>query len=442
MNTATLDRRQLLDTCEKHWGASAAKLYRIAGSQIEAQASGCEVHDQTGRSYLDFACSYGVFIVGHRHPRVQQRIDAQLARLAWLPRGTVDPLQQELTARLKALAPGEWGEVRYMVSGAEAVEHSIRYALAANAPRRRIVITAGAYHGKTLAAMSILGQRQHEASFGRFGDDVTIVPYGDMAAMREAVGDGACAVYLEPILGGAHLRMPPLGYLEDIRALCDRTGTLLVADEIQTAFGRCGRMFAVEYGGIEPDILILSKGLTGGYASIACVMYRQQTLARLPAPPDDHDSCGGHPFACAAALASLDVIEDEQLVQASVERGLQLRQGLMALARRFPRIIEDVPGIGLMTGLRLKGAVYESLLSMELGKRNVHAGHSMNERAERPVLRYYPPLTVSAATIDEVLARSREALEAVAALPAWKIAVMRRVTRSMYHLPNALLRKL
>jgi len=442
MTTTTIDRQQLLDTCEKHWGASAAKLYRIAGSQVEAEASDCEVRDHTGRRYLDFACSYGVFIVGHRHPAVQRRVDAQLAQLAWLPHGTTHPAQQALTERLKALAPGQWGDVHYMLSGAEAVEHSLRYVLAANAPRRRIVITAGAYHGKTLAAMSILGQRQHEASFGRLADDVVIVPYGDMAAMREAIGDGACAVYLEPILGGAHLRMPPLGYLQDIRALCDRTGTLFVADEIQTAFGRCGKMFAVEYAGIEPDILILSKGLTGGYASIACVMYRQQTLERLHAPQDDRGSCGGHPFACAAALAAIDVIEAEGLLQASVERGHQLRQGLMALARRFPDIIEDVPGIGLMTGLRLKGAVYESLLSMELGKRNVHTGHSMNERAERPVLRYYPPLTVSAETIDDVLDRSREALEAVAALPAWKVAVMRRVTRSMYRLPNALLRKL
>ncbi|GAB6852792.1 aspartate aminotransferase family protein [Paraburkholderia kururiensis] len=442
MTTTTIDRRQLLDTCEKHWGASAAKLYRIAGSQVEAEASDCEVRDHAGRRYLDFACSYGVFIVGHRHPTVRRRVDAQLAQMASLAHGTIHPTQQALTERLKALAPGQWGDVHYMLSGAEAVEHSLRYVLAANAPRCRIVITAGAYHGKTLAAMSILGQRQHEASFGKLATDVVIVPYGDMAAMREAIGDGACAVYLEPILGGAHLRMPPLGYLQDIRALCDRTGTLLVADEIQTAFGRCGKMFAVEYAGIEPDILILSKGLTGGYASIACVMYRQQTLERLPAPQDDRGSCGGHPFACAAALAALDVIEEEGLLLASVERGQQLRQGLMALARRFPDIIEDVPGIGLMTGLRLKGAVYESLLSMELGKRNVHTGHSMNERAERPVLRYYPPLTVSAGTIDDVLGRSREALEAVAAMPAWKIAVMRRVTRSMYRLPNALLRKL
>lgn len=439
--TATLtDRHTLLDYCERHWGASAAKLYRIAGSQVEAETNDCEIIDQNGRHYLDFACSYGVFIVGHRHPHVLKAVQKQLDELAWLPQGMVHPSQQQLTERLCELAPGQWGSVHYMLSGAEAVEHSLRHVLRAQAPRRRIVITEGAYHGKTLAAMSILGQKQHEETFGALTADVVMVPYGDMAAMREAVGKGACAVYLEPILGGAHLRMPPLGYLEDIRALCDNTGTLLVADEIQTAFGRCGKMFAVEYGNIEPDALILSKGLTGGYASIACVMYRQSLTDKHPIPAEEYRTAGGHPYACAAALAALDVIENEHLLQASVERGQQLRQGLMVLARRHPDIIEDVPGIGLMTGLRLKGSVYESLLSMELGKRGVHTGHSMNERATRPVHRFYPPLTVTADMIDDVLERTAEALAVIDRMPGWKISVMQKVTHSMYRIPNALLR--
>ncbi|MFC4161234.1 aspartate aminotransferase family protein [Chitinimonas lacunae] len=442
--SASTERAVLLDRCERHWSAAAAKLYRIAHSDVETAAEGGVVHGRDGRRYIDFACSYGVFIVGHRHPLVAERIQQALEQLAWLPPGTSHPSRAALSARLAALAPGDWGEVHYMNSGAEAIEQTLRYVLAVQAPRRRILAMADSYHGKTLAAMSVLGQNRTDTSFGPVTNAVEFLPYGDIAALRAAIDDTVAAVYIEPILGGMHLTVPPPGYLAELRRLCDAAGVLLVADEIQTAFGRCGRMFACEYDAVVPDMLVLSKGLTGGYASIACVMYGAALSARCPVEQVDRwgSSQGGHPFACEAALAALDVIESEQLVERAARQGERLCTGLRELARCFPRTVIDAPGIGLMAGLRLRGAACESLLSMELTKRGVHVGHSMNERAKAPVLRFYPPLAVEPETIDQVLALTAESLALIERKPRLALALMERFVNRMYALPNRLLRRL
>ncbi|REF28598.1 acetylornithine aminotransferase [Xenorhabdus cabanillasii] len=441
MTTKTFERNQLIEICERHWVPSAAKLYHLADTQVEDRASGCEVFDTNDRRYIDFACSYGVFVVGHSHPKVRKAFIEQIDKSAWSVEGQPNVPQRKLSEKLCNIAPGNWGKVSYMLSGAEAVEQSLRYVLKAYTNRKRIVIVEGAYHGKTLAAMSLLGQSQHEKSFGKLSYQVVKVPYGDVAAMRNAIGDGACAVYLEPILGGAHLKMPPLGYLEDVRQLCTQTNTILVADEIQTAFGRCGKMFAVEYGNITPDILILSKGLTGGFTSFACVMYASEILNKHQPSDSFFSSTGGHPLGCATALAAIEVIEQQNLVATSCIKGNRLRYGLMKLAVKYPDIIQDVPGVGLMTGLRLRGAKYETLLSKALSSKGVHAGHSMNEKAISPVLRFYPPLIVSDEIIDEVLQFTSEALEEISQLSKLKVLAVSLFTKNMYKLPLPLIKR-
>jgi putrescine aminotransferase len=438
----TLSHEQLLDDCQRHWSASAAKLYRLGKTSVEKETDGIYVTDHAGKRFIDCACSYGVFIVGHRNPIVREQVQTQLNQMAWVPEGRVHPLQGELSERLRELVPGDWGDVQFMVSGAEAIEQSMRYVLKVQQHRRGIVVMNDSYHGKTLAAMSILGQKQHHRSYGTAASEVTYVPYGDFAALQKAVGEGVRAVYVEPILGGAHLQVPPVGYMANIRALCDATDTLLVADEIQTGFGRCGKWFAVQYDDIVPDIMILSKGLTGGYTSFACAMYSQRLATQYPLSeiePDQRTN-GGHPVACASALAAIDYIEQHNLVEQSRINGGLLRHGLQRLALRYPQIVEDVPGVGLMTGLRLRGSVYEALMSMELGKRGVHAGHSMNEKAEHPVLRFYPPLNITPEALRHVLTMTEEALEAIARRPKLAVKAFSLVVRNMYHIPNKLLR--
>ncbi|MEH6559814.1 MAG: aminotransferase class III-fold pyridoxal phosphate-dependent enzyme, partial [Marinobacter sp.] len=405
---------QLLDDCERHWSASAAKLYRIAKSSVETSCDGVYVTDHTGKRFIDCACSYGVFVVGHRNPKVKSAVQEQLAIFAMAPPEHSHPLREQLSKRLRTIAPGSWGEIRYTVSGAEAIEQTMRYVLKVKSDRKGIVVMTNSYHGKTLAAMPILGQQHHKA-YGTSSDEVTYVPYGDIAALERAVGKGVCAVYVEPILGGAHLEAPSVGYLANIRALCDATGTLMVADEIQTAFGRCGKWFAVEYDGVIPDIMVLSKGLTGGYTSFACALY-SEALTQVHPPTsveEDMRTTGGHPVACASALAAIDYIEDNDLITRSQVNGGLLRQGLIKIAGEYPEIIRDVPGVGMMTGLRLRGSVYEALMSMELSNRGVHAGNSMNEKAANPVLRFYPPLAIERAQIQEILEAVSASLKAI-----------------------------
>lgn len=430
----------LVDDCYKHWTPSAAKLYRIANTGIERSASGAVVTDHRGKHFIDCACSYGIFLVGHQNPQVKNASQQTLNRMAWQPEGMVHASQRELSETLKRLVPGEWGDVRYTMTGAEAIEQTLRYVLQRQRPRQRIVVMRNAYHGKTLTTMAILGQQADSNQHGLNRTSVDFIPYGDFAALDRAITDDVAAVYIEPILGGAYLTLPPTGYNHRIRELCTAHGCLMIADEIQTAFGRCGKWFAVDYDEVIPDIMVLSKGLTGGYAAIAAVLYSKALIDSQALDEREQwtSGQGGLPYACETALAAIRTLENEQLIERSKGASDLLCKGLQRLARVYPHIIIDAPAIGLMTGLRLKGAVWEALISMELTKRGVHAGHSMNEKASAPVLRFYPPLTITEAQIREVLQALEESLETVAAKPRWVLKLMAPIIRNLYRIPYAM----
>jgi putrescine aminotransferase len=360
--------------------------------------------------------------------------------MAWQPEGLSHDSQRLLSETLKRLAPGEWGDVRYTMTGAEAIEQTLRYVLKRQFPRQRIVVMRNAYHGKTLTTMAILGQQYQSNQHDLNRLSVDFIPYGDFTALEESIDDHVAAVYVEPILGGAYLTLPEKGYNTRIRELCSAHGCLMIADEIQTAFGRCGKWFAVDYDNVVPDIMVLSKGLTGGYAAIAAVMYSRALIDHMPLDPLENLVCGqgGLPFACETALAAIRAIEDNRLIELSLAASTMLGQGLQRLAQNYPQIISDAPSIGLMTGIRLKGAVWEAMISMELTKRGVHAGHSMNEKAAAPVLRFYPPLTISVDEVRQVLMALEESLEVVAAKPRWMLKLMAPIIRNLYRIPYAM----
>lgn len=434
-------KKQLLKDCEKFWSSSASKLYRIAKTSIEHTSDDIYVKDTDGKVFIDCACSYGVFIVGHNHPKIKADIQKQISNLAWGNLGFTHEPKIKLTEKLKTMVPGSWLEISYFVSGAEAIEQSLRYILKLQTHKSNIIVMYDSYHGKTLTAMNILGQKQHD--FGKLSDKVIFIKYGDIEALKEALGEsGAKALYIEPILGGAHLTLPPKGYLKQVENLCKNTGTLLVADEIQTAFGRCGEMFAINYENIKPDILILSKGLTGGYASFACTLYSKKVIDLLSLENFEYDRTenGGHPFSCTAALSAINVIETENLVEKSSNLGKYFGEGLNKIALKYPEIVKDAPAIGLMTGLRLNGSVFEALLTMHLSKRGIHAGNSMNEKATNPVLRFYPPLTISRETLDFILNEIDASLDDISKMPSYFVKVMQKVVTNMYKIPNSILR--
>lgn len=443
-----MNKSEVIRACAQHWNPTAGMLYRLSHRTIESHADDVIVYDEEGGKFLDFACSYGVFIVGHCNRKVQDRVLQQIDRLAAAPYGTSNTAAAQLMEKLTSMLPGDLDRVFFANSGAEIAELTLRAVLAANAPRRKIVIVRNSYHGKTMGALNILGQENHRKPFLPLMQELEVVEFGDIDAMRRAVGSGAAAVFLEPVLGGAYLRVPPPGYVRQVAELCRDTGTLFVADEIQTAFGRCGRMFGIDYDpGVLPDVILLSKGLTGGHSSIAVAVMRNALVEKLQSIPGlpsrflASDS-GGSPYACAAAIASIEFIEEEGLCERAQRLGDRLLQGLRTAARRYPKLILDAPGIGLMTGIRVRNSGVETAITMGLGRRGVHVGHSMNETTPHPVLRFYPPLTVTEAQIDQVIAALNETLAEMSRKPVLFLDLLNQVMKRQYRLPKPLMYKL
>ncbi|GHE57342.1 aspartate aminotransferase family protein [Streptomyces capitiformicae] len=444
---AALDRQQVLTTLGRHWNPTAALMLAATGRQLESHARGTEVFGEDGSRALDFAGSYGVFLVGHQNDAVRAAVLDALDTAPSLVPGTVHPATADLFGLLTEILPAGLDRFALGCSGAEISEIALRAAYLARPERRRIVIVEGGYHGKTLGALTVLGQREHRDDFAPADRDLVIVPPGDAGAVREAVaGRDVAAVFVEPVLGGAYLRVPPADFMPDVARACRQTGTLLVADEIQTGFGRTGRMFAIEHSGVVPDIMLLSKALTGGFVPVAVVAMSEEVLSDARRSPQWYpgvlDGTGGSALSVAAAAATIRVVRDQNLPERAETVGRALREGLHRAVREHPRHLVDAPGIGLMTGLRTRNPSVENLISMQMAARGIHLGHSLNEQMDQPVLRFYPPLTVSAAEIERVLVALDASLDWLDRRPAW---LMRRITwllRRQYRLPPTLVLKL
>ena len=387
-----------------------ARLMKLSGSPVEVRASGVTIVDSNGKEYLDFAGGYGVFTLGHRHPRVIAAVKAQLDEIALSGRTMFNPLMGRLAKRLAGLTPGDLRISFFGNSGAEAVEGALKLARAAT-KRRRIVATYGAYHGKTLGALSVSGREAFREPFEPLLADVLHVPFGDLDALEDVAGEAA-AIIVEPVQGEGGVIVPPPTYLQGVRAICDRTGALFIADEVQTGLGRCGVMFGCDLAGVVPDVMTLAKGLSGGVVPIGAYVARPDVwkAAYLHAPLLHTSTFGGNELACAAALAALDVLIDEDLVTNARERGEQLLAGARAIARRHPTAIHEARGAGLLVGVELTNPGYGGAIVPEMLKHGVTAAWTLNEQR---VIRLEPPLIVTADQIDVAL-RAFEAAVATA----------------------------
>lgn len=355
-----------------------------------------------GDRYLDMVAGIAVASVGHAHPAVAAAIAAQAATLVHASNLYGTEPQTELAARLAGLTGGKLSF--FANSGAEAIECALKLArkwarLHHSEPRTRIVTADGSFHGRTFGALSATGQPSKQAAFQPVVPDFVHVAYGDIDAMRRALSDPVAAVLLEPIQGEGGVIVPPDGYLAAVRALCDEVGALLVLDEIQTGLGRTGYWLAAEHDGVEADVVCLAKALGGGLPIGACLA--RPSVARAFEPGDHASTFGGGPVQCAAALATLDVIENENLLARSSEGGARLAAGLERLGRGTVR------GRGLMIGYDLgapvAGAVVEAALEHKLLVNEVSAS----------VVRFTPPLVISDAEIDHAIAVMEEVLDAL-----------------------------
>jgi predicted acetylornithine/succinylornithine family transaminase len=368
------------------------------------KGQGCRLWDADGKEYLDFLAGISVLGTGHCHPKVVQAICAQAGTLMH----TSNLFHIEPQARLaKLLCENSCAEkVFFCNSGAEANEAAIKLArkwAGQHKPEgcRGLVTALDSFHGRTLATVTATGQEKYHKPFAPLPPGFTHVPYNDLGAMAEAVDDTVCAVLLEPIMAEGGIIVPEAGYLPGVRQLCDEREVLLILDEVQTGLGRTGKLFGYELWGIEPDVFTLAKALGGGFPIGACLAKGDAATAL---EPGNHASTfGGNHLACAAALAAVQVILDDDLAGNAARMGERLADGLLAM-RDEVGLVAGVRGRGLLLGLELSD---NKAAEVEAGCRE--RGLIVNKLGEA-LLRIAPPLVLSAAEADEGLGILKEAM--------------------------------
>jgi putrescine aminotransferase len=385
-----------------------ARVMKVSGSPVEVRARGCTIWDEQGKAYLDFAGGYGVFTLGHSHPRVLEAVRAQMELMSLSGKTMFNPVLGRAARRLAEVAPGDLQISFWCNSGTEAIEGAIKLARAATG-RAKIVSTYGAFHGKTMGALSVSGREAFQTPFRPLLEGFTQVPYGDSDALGEELAEAAAFV-VEPVQGEGGINVPPSGYLRAVRAACDRAGALLIADEVQTGLGRCGYRFACERDGVVPDVLTLAKGLSGGVIPVGAFIARPSVWDRAfgKAPLLHTSTFGGGELACAAAIAAIDALEDEGLVENARVRGEQLLAGARAIAAEFPAVVREARGLGLLVGVELVAEGYGGWIIPEMLKRGVTAAWTLNLQR---VIRLEPPLIVTQVEVERALAALRAGVQ-------------------------------
>ncbi|WP_111561644.1 aspartate aminotransferase family protein [Rhizobium sp.] len=364
---------------------------------------------ETGERYLDFGAGVAVTSVGHSHPHVVGALKDQADKVWHLSNIYEIPGQERLAKRLTDATFAD--KVFFTNSGAEALECAIktarRYQYSKGHPERFHIITfEGAFHGRTLATIAAGGQEKYLEGFGPKAPGFDQVPFGDIEAVRAAITDATAGILIEPVQGEGGIRPATVEFMKALRQLCDENGLLLILDEVQTGVGRTGKLFAYERLGVTPDILAAAKGIGGGFPLGACLATAE---AASGMKAGTHGSTyGGNPLAMAVGNAVLDVILEEGFLQHVSDVALVFRQGLASLKDRFPDVIEDVRGEGLMLGV--KAAVPSAELLQA-----IRAANLLAIPAGDNVIRLLPPLVVTADEAREGLARLERAAESVRA---------------------------
>lgn len=359
-----------------------------------ARGEGAFLFTEAGDRYLDFSSGIAVTALGHAHPHLVEALTAQ-AQKVWHVSNLHEIEGQERLGR--RLCEATFADrVFFTNSGAEAVEAAIkcarRYHFANGAPERyRIITFEGAFHGRTLATIAAGGQAKHLEGFGPPVDGFDQVATFDIDAVEAAIGDETAGVLLEPLMGEGGMREVPYRFLQDLRALCDEKGLLLLLDEVQSGIGRTGRFYAHEWAEITPDIMASAKGLGGGFPVGACLT--TEAVGQAMVPGTHGSTFGGNPLAMAVGNAVLDIVLEPGFLEHVAQMGLRLKQQLAGLADEHSEIIDEVRGQGLMMGLKCKRSNTDLVVALrERGMLTVPAGDN--------VVRLLPPLIIGEAEIE------------------------------------------
>ena len=374
-------------TMIKRWSNSVQNNY---GSPTIAlvKGKGIVVTDADGKQYLDFLGGIATNILGHAHPAIVKAVTKQVSILSHVSNFYVHPNAVELAEKLASMTGDKGAKVFFCQSGAEANEAALK--LSRRTGKVRVVAAQGAFHGRTMGALSLTGQPSKREPFLPLVKGVKHVPYGDIEAMRKAVTKKTAMVIIEPIMGEAGVIVPPADYLQELRALCDAKGALLVIDAVQTGMGRTGDWFGYEYSGITPDVITLAKGLGGGLPLGAMIALGK--AADLFQPGDHGSTFGGNPVTTAAGLAAIKFIESQKLLKKVEKQGAYLMQELALIPG-----VSEVRGAGLLLGIEL-----ENLKSSDVAIALQKSGVLVNA-ANPTTIRLAPALIVTDVQIKKFI---------------------------------------
>jgi len=383
---------------------------------VEWEDEGAVFRDVNGKEFIDMLGGFGIYVVGHRNPKVLKAVTDQLQKQAIHSQELIDPLRTYLARLVAMITPGDLHFAFFSNSGTESVEGCLKMAMLTTG-RRKLIGTIGGFHGKTLGSLGGTSKAFFREPFLPLLN-WSHVPFGDVDALATTMkccdftGDRVAAVVIEPIQGEGGIVVAPPGYLKAARELCDKYGAMLVFDEVQSGMGRSGKMFCCEHDGVAPDLMALGKGFGGGVMPIGAVVGTPRTWEKYVANPFLHTTTfGGNPVSCAAAIATINVLLEEDLPRQAGEKGEYLLKHMNALAAKHPSVMKLARGRGLMLGMEFTDDAIGYEVATQLFARQILiSGTYINAR----VLRVEPALTIGYPQLDAFLAALEESLKAVA----------------------------
>ena len=382
------------------------------------RGAGCRVWDTQGREYLDFVAGIATCTLGHAHPAMVEAVTRQIQKLHHVSNLYYIPEQGELAQWIVAHSCAD--RVFFCNSGAEANEAAIKlarkYAHTVLDIEKPIILTAKAsFHGRTLATITATGQPKYQKYFDPLIPGFEYVPYNDINAIEAAISEldegdyRVAAILIEPLQGEGGVRPGDVAYFQKLRQICDETGVLLIFDEVQVGMGRSGKLWGYEHLGVEPDIFTSAKGLGGGIP-IGAMMSKK--FCDVFQPGEHASTFGGNPFVCAVALAVCQTLSKENILQNVEDRGIQLRNGLNAIAAKYPDYISEVRGWGLINGMELQANI--QLTAADIVKAAIDRGLLLVPAGPK-VVRFVPPLIVSEEETNLALSAVEQAIASLVA---------------------------
>ncbi len=384
MKEQTNDREQIISWEDQYESG-------VYGKQpiVLVRGQGARVWDADGTEYIDCIGGHGALNMGHAHPAVVKAITTQAQRMILAPNGFYNDQRAQLLAALIRIAPSGIKRAFLCNSGTEAVEAALKFARLSTG-RTKIISTMRGFHGRTMGALSTTWNKTYRTPFEPLLPDVSFVPYNRLERINNSVDDSTAAVIMEVVQGEGGVNPSQGDYLRGVQALCREHGAMFIVDEVQTGFGRTGKMFACEHYDLQPDLMPLAKSIAGGVPMGATLI--GERVGQIPRKVHGN-TFGGNPLACAAALATIHTMEKDSLPQRAAELGARLLEGLRSIESP---VIREVRGLGLMIGLELKtkSSPYLAALAAQ-GVLALPAGAT--------VMRFLPPLVISTNDIDTVI---------------------------------------